>query len=151
MKTKTLQLVLVTIGILVAGFRHHQSAGRSEHRHSEAHLHHGLQYVAKKLNLTDEQRAKFDALLTDVKGLRNTTETRERLRQLFVAEFAKPTPDATSLQAELNREPKLVKTAAGNLIQQAVVFHAPLDPTQRAELTRQMSTAGRSDPVGFWR
>jgi uncharacterized membrane protein len=151
MKAKTLLLVLVTSGILVAGCRHYQSAGRSEHRHSEAHLHHGLQHVAKKLNLTDEQRSKLDALLTDMKGLRNTTETRERLRQLFVAEFAKPTPDATTLQAELYRELELVQTAASNIIQQAVVFHASLDASQRTELTRQMSTAGRSDRIGFCR
>ena len=88
--------------------------------------------VARKLNLTNPQRAKFDALKKDMKQKILAFQTRKAERQkAMAAEMARGSVDAGRFQTHVNSSRKDMEELHRMFAEQMMMFIKELTPEQR--------------------
>ena len=122
------------------GFKHHWRGHATDAVHVTERLQHASAWVLGKVDATDEQQERIDAILAgavnDIFPIRAEHDTH---RRDLMTELARPEIDRTALERVRTAELALAEKATARLLDATVAIAEVLDPEQRQRLVERFA------------
>ncbi|MES0490374.1 MAG: Spy/CpxP family protein refolding chaperone [Leptospirales bacterium] len=130
-------IVGVIGGVMAIGCHSYGHHGYG-HKFSSEHMHKGADKIASKLDMTSEQKERLykltDKIVKEVPGYR---DTREKVANVFLAQFESDTFDSRAVNSVLIGAEKDVTKMRKLVVESTAEFHDILTPEQRAKVVEK--------------